>query len=96
MAKYISTLHYIRLLSDPEMISVDQQTFPAVLIEQREGEEAFPKHCPACGSDELKFSRVEEYDDPDPDGHKELIKTYRIHHVVCVKCSEEGTLAHFQ
>lgn len=97
MAKFISTLHYLRLNSDnPELLGVDRQTFPAVLIKKSEGEEAFPKHCPACGSDELRFSRVEEYDEPDADGHKELIKVYRIHHVVCVACSQEGSLTYFQ
>lgn len=95
---YIVTLHYLKLLSDrPDMYHVTKQTVPPVDLEESHGgEKAFPKHCRHCGRDELRFSRVEEHSEPDSDGNVEILKVYKIHHVVCPNCGTEGPLEDFQ
>lgn len=95
---YIVTLHYLKLLSDrPRMYNCTKQTVPPVDLEESHGgENAFPKHCTYCGRDELRFSRVEEHSKPDSDGHTEILKAYKIHHVVCPNCGTEGPLEDFQ
>ena len=77
----LSTLHYIRCNGVPEMINIHTQAFPVTAPEERPA--TFPKFCHKCGGDELKFSRAEDYKDGN------LIRTYKIHHVLCVSCHND-------
>jgi len=96
--RVIVTLHYLKLLSDkPDLYNATKQTAPPLELEvSHGGKEAFPRHCTYCGRDELRFSRVEDHSEPDSDGNIEILKVYKIHHVVCPNCGTEGPLEDFQ
>lgn len=96
--KFIAAYHYEKLRQgpDPEMIKAERIPYPPEELEETHGgEETFPKECPRCGSDELKFFRVEDRINVGMHD-EELDKAYKVFHVVCMRCPEEGPIEKFQ
>ena len=97
--KCIAAYDYEQLQQKPEMVKVERIPYPPEELEETHGgEETFPKECPECGSDTLKFFRVEELinsvfiDMLDGD----LGTVYKVFHVVCTRCRFSGPIEKFQ
>jgi len=89
--KVLAAYHYQK----QELVSSELIPLPTIeLIETHGGEASFPKTCPECKSDELKYFRVEERSDDEED--LDLIKVYQVFHVICMSCFTGGPLEKFQ
>lgn len=98
--KYIAAYHYEQLNRDAEIVRAERIPYPPEELEETHGGEGtFPKECPTCGSDELKFFRVEDLTEIDmlvDILDVELDMVYKVFHVICMRCHEDGPLEKFQ